>query len=190
MRDTGRRLLDAATAAFAEKGFHGTTTRDIATAAGVTPGAVYVHHKSKEELLYSISRTGHEGTLERALSSLEGSAGLPAAEQMRRLVYDFALWHANNHTRARIVNYDLSSLSPEHYQDVVVLRREIEAVFRSAIDRGRATGEFTVAETSMAALQILSMCIDIARWYREGGRWSADDVAAAYATSALRLLGA
>ena len=55
---TRARLLDAATAAFAEKGFHGTTTRDIATAAGMSSAALYVHHKSKEELLYLISRTG------------------------------------------------------------------------------------------------------------------------------------
>ena len=38
------RLLEAAVAAFADRGFHGTTTRDIATAAGLSPAAVYVHH--------------------------------------------------------------------------------------------------------------------------------------------------
>ncbi|WP_442864133.1 TetR/AcrR family transcriptional regulator [Arthrobacter sp. ATA002] len=37
MTDTAQRLLDSATEAFAAKGFHGTTTRDIAFGAGVTP---------------------------------------------------------------------------------------------------------------------------------------------------------
>jgi AcrR family transcriptional regulator len=60
---TRARLLDAAIAAFAEKGSHGTTTRDVATAAGMSPAALYVHHRSKEELLYLISRSGHEDTL-------------------------------------------------------------------------------------------------------------------------------
>ncbi|WP_240437605.1 helix-turn-helix domain-containing protein [Sciscionella marina] len=54
------RLLDAATSAFAKRGFHGTTTPDIAETAGMNPAALYVHHKSKEELVYLISRSGHE----------------------------------------------------------------------------------------------------------------------------------
>ena len=47
---TRARLVEAAIAAFAEKGFHGTTTRDIAAAAGMTPAALYVHHRSSEDL--------------------------------------------------------------------------------------------------------------------------------------------
>ena len=60
---TRARLLEAAVIAFAEKGFHATTTRDIASAAGMSPAALYVHHKSKEELLYLISKDGHEHVL-------------------------------------------------------------------------------------------------------------------------------
>jgi AcrR family transcriptional regulator len=37
---TRARLVEAAIAAFAEKGFHGTTTRDIAAAAGMSPAAL------------------------------------------------------------------------------------------------------------------------------------------------------
>jgi AcrR family transcriptional regulator len=61
---TRARLLEAAVTAFAEKGFHGTTTRDIAGAAGMSPAAVYVHHRSKEELLFLISREGHQQALD------------------------------------------------------------------------------------------------------------------------------
>ena len=61
--DARTRLLAAAVAAFAAKGFHGTTTRDISTAAGMSPAALYVHHRSKEELLHQISLAGHERTL-------------------------------------------------------------------------------------------------------------------------------
>ena len=60
---TRTRLLEAAVTAFAEKGFHATTTRDIAAAAGMSPAALYVHHKSKEELLHLISREGHSEVL-------------------------------------------------------------------------------------------------------------------------------
>ena len=37
------RLMRAAAQAFAEKGFHATTTRDIASGAGLSPAGVYVH---------------------------------------------------------------------------------------------------------------------------------------------------
>ena len=40
------RLMRAAAQAFAEKGFHATTTRDIASGAGLSPAGVYVHFAS------------------------------------------------------------------------------------------------------------------------------------------------
>ena len=56
---TRERLVTAAVAAFSAHGFHATTTRNIAARAGMSPAAVYVHHASKEELLFAISRDGH-----------------------------------------------------------------------------------------------------------------------------------
>ena len=53
--DARTRLARAAVDAFATKGFHGTTTRDISIAAGMSPAALYVHHRSKEELLFLIA---------------------------------------------------------------------------------------------------------------------------------------
>lgn len=47
-------ILRAATDAFANRGFDGASLVDIATAAGVTTGAVYSHFRGKPELLLSI----------------------------------------------------------------------------------------------------------------------------------------
>ncbi|WP_396230797.1 TetR family transcriptional regulator, partial [Frankia sp. EI5c] len=91
--DTTRaRLLAAALSAFAAKGFHGTTTRDIAAAAGMSSAALYVHHKSKEELLYLISLTGHQRTLARLRSALASSDD--PVEQLRDASWKFAESHA------------------------------------------------------------------------------------------------
>ena len=60
---TAARLLDAAAGAFADKGFHATTTRDIASRAGLSPAGVYVHFASKEGLLHALSTRGHEQAL-------------------------------------------------------------------------------------------------------------------------------
>jgi AcrR family transcriptional regulator len=55
--DTRERLLRAAAAVFAERGYDGTRVADIAAAAGVSNGALYAHFDSKAELLVEALRT-------------------------------------------------------------------------------------------------------------------------------------
>ncbi|WP_182348466.1 TetR family transcriptional regulator [Tomitella gaofuii] len=184
---TRDRLAEAATAAFAEKGFAGTTTRDIAAAAGMSPAALYVHHRSKEELLYVISRAGHREALH-TVRSAAASSDDPATA-LRALVHDYALQHARGSTRARIVNYELGSLTPEHFTEIRALRRDIEHEVRALVARGIAAGVFDTPDRDFAALALLSLGIDIARWYRPHGRWSPETVARGYADMALRIVG-
>src|SRR5579875_510849 len=80
-----RDLLTSAVRCFAANGYHATTTRDISTGAGLSPAAMYVHFRSKEQVLYEIIRTGHERALaEISDPSLDDSA--TAAEALRLLV--------------------------------------------------------------------------------------------------------
>ncbi|MEV0431700.1 TetR/AcrR family transcriptional regulator [Nocardia sp. NPDC050413] len=185
---TRARLLEAAVAAFAEKGFNGTTTRDIAGAAGMSPAAVYVHHKSKEELLYLISRSGHDETLE-LIRKAAASSSDPAIA-LRNVIHDFAVHHARGHTGARIVNYELNSLSPEHLTEIRAIRQQIDQAMRDLVRRGIEEGVFDTPDARMASTALLSLGIDIARWYRDEGDWSPEDIAAAYADMALRIVGA
>jgi AcrR family transcriptional regulator len=182
------RLLQAAIEAFAEKGFHGTTTRDIAAAAGMSPAALYVHHRSKEELLYLISKAGHDDTL--ALLRAAIAATDDPAPALRRAVHDFCVHHARTHTTARIVNYELAALSPEHLAEIRDIRRAIEGEMRRLVTRGVDDGVFHTPDPTMAAAALLSLGIDLARWYREGGRWTPDEIADQYAEMALRIVGA
>ncbi|UWX98542.1 TetR/AcrR family transcriptional regulator [Arthrobacter zhaoxinii] len=185
---TGQRLLDSATEAFAAKGFHGTTTRDIATAAGVTPGAVYVHHRSKEELLYSISRVGHERTLELVRTGVASSTD--PVQQIRTMVRDFVEWQAANRTKSSVVNFELAALTEDHRAEVLEIRRSVDAEFRAVVDRGRRQGLFDVEDTGLAVLALLSLCVDVARWYRGDGRQTAAGIGEHHSRLALRMLGA
>jgi AcrR family transcriptional regulator len=47
-------ILEAAASVFAERGFHRTTTRDIAEAADIAEGTIYNYFQSKEDILLSI----------------------------------------------------------------------------------------------------------------------------------------
>ena len=183
-----QRLFDAALVAFAAKGFHGTTTRDISSAANMSPAALYVHHRSKEELLHLISLTGHTAVLNLCRTAI-ASHDEPA-EQLQRLVVDFARFHALNHTMARIVNYELASLSAEHRVEVMAMRGEMDALVRDLLRRGVEAGVFDIAEPSITAAALLSLGIDIARWYDESGGWTPEQVAEHYRVLALRMVGA
>ena len=52
--DKRDRILDAAVRVFAKEGFHATKVSDIARAAGVADGTIYLYFASKEELLVSL----------------------------------------------------------------------------------------------------------------------------------------
>jgi AcrR family transcriptional regulator len=187
-QDARARLVAAAVESFAVKGFHGTTTRDIASAAGMSPAALYVHHRSKEDLLHLISRAGHDRTLALVRDAVASSDS--PREQLVALVRAFVVHHAEGHTSARIVNYELAALSPEHLEEIVDVRRAIEQEMRGVVERGVASGEFDSPDAQMTALALLSLGIDVARWYRDEGAWTPAQIADHYADLALRMVGA
>jgi AcrR family transcriptional regulator len=182
--DAARRMLIAAAHAFSGKGYHATTTRDIASLAGMSPAAVYIHYRSKEELLFNISLVGHQTSLT-LLSAIDGS---DATDRLRNAVAGFAGWHAEFHTTARVVQYELGALSAEHHAEVAELRRQIEQRMRSYIEDGVAEGVFDVPDLKGATLAVLSLCIDVARWYRPDGKRTPDEIGALYADLVLRMV--
>ncbi|KRC54729.1 MULTISPECIES: TetR family transcriptional regulator [unclassified Nocardioides] len=185
---TKQRILESATKAFAERGFHGTSTRDITTAAGTSSAALYVHHKSKEELLFLISKAGHETTLALMLEG-RGSSGDPA-EQLHTVVRDFIADHARNHTRARIVNYEMAALDPEHLEEITALRHRIDVELIDLIAAGIKAGTFDIPDPRIAASAILSLGIDLARWFSDDFRLSPEELGEEYAELALRIVRA
>src|SRR5215203_5033544 len=52
--DKREAILRAATSVFAEKGFFNSKVADIATAAGVADGTVYLYFKNKDDVLHSV----------------------------------------------------------------------------------------------------------------------------------------
>lgn len=185
---TVERLMQAAAHAFADKGFHATTTRDIASGAGLSPAGVYVHFGSKEELLFNLSRTGHESAL-RHLRAAIASARAPSA-QLASLMARFSEWHVEQYQVARVVQYEHHHLTPEHHADVLALRKEIDSLVRDVLDRGVAAGEFTIDDIGDTALALLSIVVDVARWYSPTIRRTPAQIGATNAALALRLVGA
>ncbi|MFI0258020.1 TetR/AcrR family transcriptional regulator [Streptomyces sp. NPDC017056] len=186
--EAARRLVCAAVQAFAERGYHATTTRDIAGRAGMSPAALYIHYKTKEELLYRISGVGHEKAL-RIMEAAAGAGG-SATKRLGAAVRTFARWHARHHTTARVIQYELQALSEEHYAVVADLRRRTDRALRGIIGDGAEAGEFTVGDVPGTTLAVLSLCVDVARWFSAEGARTPEEVGDLYADLVLRMVGA
>ncbi|WP_341257882.1 TetR/AcrR family transcriptional regulator [Gordonia malaquae] len=185
---TRQRLLDGAMASFADHGFHGTSTRHIAAAAGMSPAAVYVHYSSKEELLYEISRKGHRELLEivQAAAALDADA----TTRLRTLVRDFIVYHAQNHASSRVVNYEFTRLEPDHLAEIVEMRVGIDVAITAVLDAGVTEGAFTIGDIPMTTTAVASLAVDVSRWFRDGRSWSPQAVGDYFADLSLRMVGA
>ena len=186
--EASRRMVLGAVDAFAEKGYHATTTRDIAARAGLSPAALYVHFPSKAALLAAISTTGHEAAL--ALVEAAVARGTDPVERLRLVVADFVAWHATNHRVARVVQYELDALPDDARAQAVALRRRIEAVVTRTITDGVAAGAMAVDDPRRVARAVLSLGIDVVRWYDPAGRDSPAALGDLYAGLAVRMVGA
>jgi AcrR family transcriptional regulator len=186
--DAARRLMLSGLRSFAERGFHATTTRDIATGAGMSPAALYVYFPSKVGLLFAISHSGHEQTLAMVTAAI--AKGADPAARMRCLVAEFVAWHAEWHTVARVVQYELDALPAQDFAVVADLRRRTEQLVRDVIAEGVAAGVFDVPDVRTAARAVLSLGIDVARWYLPTSRTTPVELGTQYSALILRMLGA
>lgn len=181
------RLIDAAIEAFAEKGFHGTTTRDIASRAGMSPAALYVHHASKESLLFTLSSEGHRAARDMMLAASQSTR--EPVERLRTLVYEFTYWHALHSRRARIVQYELAALDVEHLEVIAGFRRDIDQIIRDAIGDGVTAGVFEVGDIPGTALALMSLGVDLVRWFQPEGPRTPEQIGTLYAELGLRMVG-
>lgn len=185
--EVARRLLTSAVRCFAANGYHATTTRDIAAGVGLSPAAMYVHFPTKELVLFEIVRSGHQRALD-DLSAPEVARAGDAAATLRVLVSRYTAWHARHHVTARVAQYELSGLTAEHYEDILHLRHQTNEVFRHAVAKGVADGTFDQVDVNRVVRAMLSLAIDLTRWYRLDGSDHPEELGEFYADLALRLV--
>lgn len=84
--DRKKQFLEVAACLFAKYGLEGTTTKDIAKAAGVSPGLLYHYYSSKEDLLINVIKNFKRIDTETIDESI---LNLPAEEGLIRLMLRF-----------------------------------------------------------------------------------------------------
>ncbi|GGA66548.1 TetR family transcriptional regulator [Nitratireductor aestuarii] len=177
-----RTLAQAAVDEFGKRGFHATTTRHIAERIGMSPAALYIHYPSKADLLFTIAKIGHEAVLNESLAAVEGISD--HHERVLSFVRTFTAWHAVNHLLARVIQYELHSLQPDHLKEIAAIRR------RTA-DFAAEEFRHLVSDTSklrMRTVACLSLSIDVARWYVPGKSPAPEELGAEYAQLVIAML--
>jgi len=158
-------LVRAAAQLFREKGFEGTTIRDIAGAVGMQSGSPFYHFANKHELLVAVMEEGLRLGLERSRAVVEAS-GLTAVERFRRLVRaHYGILHEAGSDFIPVMLYDWRSLPAAYRRRIVELKDRYDALWQATLDALHAEGRLG-ADARIARLMILGAINFSATWYR------------------------
>ena len=180
-------VRDAALTLFAERGYHGTSMKDIAEALGIRAPSLYNHVGAKQDLLVEIM----EATLAELQERHDAAVGTTpdVAEALRRAVEAHVRYHARFPREVHVGNRDLPALEPVNRERVIGMRRTYARAWQRLLQRGVDEGRFELADARLASYAILEMGIGVATWFRPDGALSEDVVACHYGDMALRLAG-
>lgn len=182
-----REVWEVALTLFAERGYRGTTTRDIAQELGIQAPSLYHHMRSKQEILRDVMF----GTMERGFAAqraaLEGIDDV--SEQLRRMAEAHARLIIRCRREVLVTHREIPSLAEHDRAAIVGKQKEYVRGFRDVIERGCASGRFSVESPRVASTAVLEMLNGLERWYRETGQYSEDDVVCQYGDFALRIVG-
>jgi len=159
-------IIDAAARVFAERGFHGATTQDIANVLGIRQASLYYYFSSKEAALELVCLRGVEGFFEAA----KAIAARPDTAQ-RRLILLIASHLSPLVDRADFVKVFLNErqhLPRESRRRIGRWSRGLERIFEDVLKEGVAKGEFRAdLDIRLATLAILGMCNAASNWQRK-----------------------
>jgi AcrR family transcriptional regulator len=158
-------LVRVAAQMFREKGFEGTTIRDIAHAVGMRSGSPFYHFANKHELLMAVMEEGLRLGLEQTQAALDG-ASLSATEQFKRLVrVQYGILHDSGSDFIPVLLYDWRSLPDQYKRRIIELKDHYDAIWQHALEQLHAEGRLR-ADPKIARLMILGAINFSATWYR------------------------
>ncbi len=159
---TQQRILDAATEAFATRGYTATTMADVVAGSGASVGSIYHHFGGKRELFLAIFEQMADAVDRRIDDAMRHAGRHPSARPDGRRVFDLhvrayleAMWE--NRRLARVLT---SGDTPAGFE--VARRDRMQAAFRSwmavlELDkslRGQLLGRVLIAAMAESSLMV------------------------------------
>lgn len=182
---TKSEILATAGELFSERGYHGTSMRELAKALHMRGASLYSHISAKEELLWEIVNEVADQFL--ALAEAVPRYISPE-EQLVQLVRGHLKVIAHELHYAIVFFHEWKFLEPSLLARVKARRDAYEANFCRIIEEGTRQGLFQVANPRLAALFVLSALNWTYQWFRLEGPLSVEQLADHYMVFILRML--
>lgn len=166
MSERRSELTREAARLFAEKGYHGTSIGDIASAMGVQKGSVYAHITSKQDLLWEIASDG-AAAFHGALDAVPEAA--PAIDRIRLALQSHLRVVAEQLDVATVFTREWRYLDDERRAEFIAERRRYEERIRELFREGRDSGDLrSDLDAGAAALLFLSAANWAYTWLQPG----------------------
>jgi AcrR family transcriptional regulator len=161
--ETRRRLIEAGTERFARDGLHGTTSTQIARAAGVAAGTFYLHFADKQALFRAIAFDTLARLRDRMTTAADAAGG-DVQRQLRARMETLVAFADEHRDLVRIVfgrGHEAGALADEMAD---TLFPGVEARLRERIAEGLADPGLHAA---VAAQSLLAMWTRVVAWWVE-----------------------
>ena len=192
MVETARRreIEDVASTLFRERGYAGTSVRDIARAMDIQGASLYAHVASKQDVLRAIvdrMASRFEHAADDALKSVDAGPGeATPTSRLTALARAHVEVVTDDLGRATVFVHEWRSLEPDQRARMAKRRDAYEHRFREVIADGVASGEFATVDPAAAAAFILTALNGLVSWYRPDGRLGRTAIADLYGDLAVR----
>lgn len=150
IRQRRAEIVQAAVGLFAEKGFHRTTTREIAQASGLSTGALYEYVASKEDVLFLVCRHIHHTILQQLKASLAVEG--PAVQRLRQSIQAFIGVMDSMQDEVLLIYQESKSLPSPFLHEVLRQESEITQVFDNLLHEGIRDGSLRTSPKNVPLL--------------------------------------
>jgi AcrR family transcriptional regulator len=172
-------IREVASQHFAERGYAGTSMREVAADVGITISTLLFHCGSKEQLLFDVL-VDSMGQLSQGLREAIDAARPTWSERLTAAIAFHVRFSAEQAFGTTINRTDMYHLTPQHRAQYIALRDDYERQFVDLLHWGMASGEFRPVDTKLTAFAIIGVGLTVGRWYRPEGRLTPEEIAAQY----------
>ena len=179
-----QRILKAAAHLFAQRGYHAVGMTELQDAVQLGRGALYHHIRSKEDLLYDISRQYIADLVNFAEAAKQET---DPRERVRKLGRQLLLMIASHQSELTVCFREVQSLTAERHTEVMGLHAKYEKVWRDTMVEGAEGGYFRPYDPTVLK-GVLGMYFYSYLWMRPSGTLSPESIADRFNELALRML--
>jgi AcrR family transcriptional regulator len=173
--ETREAIHEAAVELFAQRGYHATSMRAIASAARVQPAAIYHWYPSKEEILIQLQDDFMERLTDKVVAAVARHER--PALRLAAAVREHVVFHGL-HTRAAFVtDSEIRALTEGPRRALIARRDDYQARFSEMIRDGIRDGSLRTSDVHVATYAILLQCTGVALWFDAAGPLKLEQVA-------------